>query len=294
MPISHRSDVENQLLDTGIRLSTGLRALAVLAKDHGKQAVSDWAAKELDGYPASEPLPTYRRFSPVPLLFLGINQGGRTSSERLDIASLSEAQRETLFGTGVGRGLHHGVTILENRQMPGRAYAISADPAFRPDLPLVNELIQQLDPAPNALWLPSVHWRISTDQIKRVLDGIRAEAVTRARALPDDSGGQRKQIKIATYSASVATLGLLLAGVALYVNINALEQRGDHDREITPANATTISPPATASPFPTPSGTVLTGNSPHRSPGPHSSADPTGSPLDPGRQSVRLSSVPGR
>jgi AbiTii len=183
MTISHRANVQNQLLEPTIAVSTGLRALVVLADELHDPATAAWARQELGGHPADGPVPDYRKVT-APIYGVAL-QHGSLVRELLDLADLPAPYRDEISRRHAALGLHQGVAALERALQPESAYEYGPHPVLRPQLPHADELARLLPARPDGLRFTELYWMIGSDSVRGMLDAIRSTAEVKLRALPE-------------------------------------------------------------------------------------------------------------
>ncbi|WP_199515720.1 AbiTii domain-containing protein [Nucisporomicrobium flavum] len=215
-----RTQVQTHLLDPVTPVSTGLRALVALADAIGERVTATWARQELDGHPADR-LPDYRRVT-APIYGMAMRAGAPVY-QRVDLADLPASHREEISRRHAALGLHQGVVTLERALVPQPEYALSPDPILHPDLPADVELIRLMPPRDDDLRFAKLYWAIKPDDVRGVLDAIRAAAETKVRALnlPDPAGSDetRKQTWWTKFSGLATAIGLVIALVAIAVTV---------------------------------------------------------------------------
>lgn len=180
MTISHRAQVQSQLLDPAIPVSTGLRALIVLAEEHGAAATAAWARQELEGHPAGR-VPDYRKIT-APIYGMAMRHGSPVY-QGLALADLPASHRDEVSQRHAALGLYQDVATLEQMLLPAPEYALGPHQMLRPELPNAGELIRLLPPRTDDLRFHTLYWWIKPADVQGVLDKIRTVAEAKAVAL---------------------------------------------------------------------------------------------------------------
>lgn len=181
MAISHRAHVQSLLLNPATPVSTGLRELVVLATELQDPTTAAWARQEIDGHPATGPLPNYRKVT-APIIGAAM-PNGREVRRQLSLADLPPDRRDEIARLDAALGLHQGIATLEARRT---LYAASPDPVFRPGLPDIPELIRLMPARDDGLNFVTLYWDIGANRVNDVLAKIRtaAEEMVRMLAIP--------------------------------------------------------------------------------------------------------------
>ena len=164
--------LERAVLDDTASLASALRQCLLLAGYAHHEELRAWALKELEGYPAADELPSYRKVSaPIEAEFV-VNLPGysdRVNTQRISVRRLPRSARER--GIGESAPIRHGVRELEALiAISDRTVHLSPPGSVEYALEMTR---QQRQIGQEFTDVRSLYWAIAKPSIEGVLDHIR-------------------------------------------------------------------------------------------------------------------------
>ncbi|MFD7431226.1 hypothetical protein ACFV6Z_29875 [Streptomyces sp. NPDC059818] len=164
--------LERAVLDDTASLASALRQCLLLAGYAHHEELRAWALKELEGYPAADELPSYRKVAaPLEAEFVVhlpgyINQG---NTQRISVRLLPQSARER--GMGESAPIRHGVRELEALiAISDRTVHLSPPGSAEYALEMTR---QQHQSGQEFTDVTSLYWAVAKPSIEGVLDHVR-------------------------------------------------------------------------------------------------------------------------
>lgn len=163
--------LERAVLDDTASLASALRQCLMLAGYAHHEELRAWALKELEGYPAADELPSYRKVpAPLEAEFV-VNLPGyshQVNTQRISVHRLPQSARE--HGIGESAPIRQGVRELEALiAISDRTVHLSPPGSAEYAL----EMTQQQQSGQEFTDVTSLYWAIAKPSIEGVLDHIR-------------------------------------------------------------------------------------------------------------------------
>lgn len=164
--------LERAVLDDTASLASALRQCLMLAGYAHHEELRAWALKELEGYPAADELPSYRKVPAALEVEITLNLPGQIiqgNTRRISVAQLPQSARER--GIGESAPIRQGVRELE-------ALIAISDTMIHLGPPGSAEYAlqmtrQQQENGHEFTEITSLHWAIAKPSIEGVVDHIR-------------------------------------------------------------------------------------------------------------------------
>jgi hypothetical protein len=190
------TQVEADLLDDGVPLSSLLQRCVVLGRRAGSQELRDWARWELNGYAGADTVPDYRHVHVALLAVITNNAGYNPITQRIP---------GDVFGDQIGGIIREVVGDIEDATIPfgigmleGLASQSTDMHRLSPPFSIVMaDTLNQFNVAPNSR-VAQVYWSVSNASIRGILVRVRADLADRVAELiartPQDQDVPDRQV----------------------------------------------------------------------------------------------------
>ena len=187
--------IEADLLDDSVPLSSLLQRCVVLGRQAGSEKLRDWARWELNGYADADTVPDYRHVHAALMAVITNNAGYNAMTQRIpeDVFpnQIRDVIRETV-GDIEDAIIPYGIGMLEGLASQGTdTHHLS--PPFSI---VMADTLNQFNMAPNSR-VAQVYWSVSNASIRGILGRVRAALADRVAELitltPQDQDVPDKQ-----------------------------------------------------------------------------------------------------
>ncbi|MEU7057852.1 MULTISPECIES: hypothetical protein [unclassified Streptomyces] len=204
--------LERAVLDDAASLATALRQCLMLAGYARHEELRAWALKELEGYAASDELPSYRKVPAALEVVVDLYLPGqiiRDNTQRVSPNQLPQHAQDR--GIGESAPIRQGVRELEALVARTDRASVRLSPPGSADYALLMTQ-EQHQQGNEGSQITSLHWDVSVASIAGVLDQIRTRltqfvAEVRAAMPPGQQNPNPDQINSAAQQALNITGG---------------------------------------------------------------------------------------
>jgi AbiTii len=170
MPAGLLAQIEADVLDDTVSLSSLLQKCIVLGGRAGSEKMRDWARRELNGYAGADTLPDYRHVTAAVMVMITNLAGYNGMTQRLDESVFPQQLRDTFRETGGLEDaiLPHGIGALEAMADQGT----KEHRLIPPWSSLIADTLNQHNMAPGS-HAAEVYWSVPNSSIRGILVRIR-------------------------------------------------------------------------------------------------------------------------